>query len=111
MDENEVYEVLERALKRGYKTESACAILQVVAIGRLTNAVRAIAHGDPTGPGGLEALAMAIAGPGLKRPLCEAVAGIEDKLDSIDGALFHLETVDKNVERLAAAAEVPSNRR
>lgn len=42
-------------------------------VGELTAALRAIAHGGIEGPGGLEALAVAVAGRGLERPLSVAV--------------------------------------
>ena len=52
------------------------------------DAVRAIAHGDARTPGGLEGLAMAIAGPGLERPLCEAVYALADAVRE-GGELFN----------------------
>ena len=57
----------------------------------LTKAVRAIAHGTVDGPGGLEALAMAISGTNLAEPLAPAVrdAGesIGDGLRAIAAAI------------------------
>jgi len=45
------------------------------ALSEIASSVRAIAHGGAEGPGGLEGLAMAIAGPHLRVPLSRAVTG------------------------------------
>lgn len=64
------------------------------ALGELTSAVRAIAHGTVSAPGGLEGLAIAVAGPGLGDPLSDAV---RDGLSDIASA------ISEGFDSLAAA--------
>lgn len=73
MNIEEALDVINTAKELGATPDDARAVLQAVSIGRLATAVRNIAHGDSTGPGGLEAVAMAIAGEGFSRPLYAAI--------------------------------------
>lgn len=47
----------------------------------IASAVRAIAHGDVYAPGGLEALAMSISGPGFGHSLAESIDNLAAVLD------------------------------
>lgn len=57
----------------------------------LVRAVRRVAEGDDHGPGGLEGLAMAFAGEGLRDSLCAAVResnqAIADALNDVSASL------------------------
>jgi len=73
-------------------------INELVEIGKgIIGAIKEIAHGDVSGPAGLEALAMAVAGESFKFPLSTAIseAGIE-----IRGGLSE---IAKSINNLADA--------
>lgn len=62
------------------------------ALDNLAGAVRAIAHGDVSGPAGLEALTMALTGPGgeegnLARAISDAGISVKEGLESIAEAI------------------------
>lgn len=82
MTEEEACELLERVGKR-YNTEAAIAVLNAVALGKLTNAVRSVAHGGVSGPSGLEMLAMAISGEGVKSSLADPLSRLADAVTQI----------------------------
>jgi len=60
----------------------------------VANAIRAIAHGDVHDIGGLEGLAVAIAGRGLQTPLAEAIDGIASAI------LVHSASIDRLADAL-----------
>jgi len=56
-------------------------------ISQITQAIRSIAHGTISGPGGLEGLGMAIAGDGLRLPLSESINRVAESIESVGRAL------------------------
>lgn len=64
----------------------------------IVTALTKIAHGGTAGPTGLEALAMAIAGERLHKPLSEAVDNVADSLQNISDNLDTLITEVKNLK-------------
>jgi len=60
---------------------------------QLITAITRIAYGSVSGPTGLEALSMSIAGEGLSKPLSDAVYEVAEGLNNIADA----------IDRLAAA--------
>lgn len=84
LDEIRGNEELARAVRMqlmGLDPVAAQSMVQARGLAELTAAVRAIAHGDVNAPGGLEGLAMAIAGTGLAQPLSSALDRIADQLE------------------------------
>lgn len=71
-DQSYVWEIYQWFLDKHAKGDAAMLTL-ATAIMEHAKATRAIAHGDVHGMGGLEALAVAIAGKGLDLPLSTAV--------------------------------------
>lgn len=67
------------ALVDHFEPQVVAAIILADAIHRHAEATRLIAHGGTSGPSGLEALAIAIAGEGFSTPLGPAVAGLGDR--------------------------------
>jgi len=67
-------------------------------IEKLIEALTRIAHGGTSGPTGLEALAMAIAGERLHKPLSEAMTDIADSLQGISDNLDTLINEVKNLK-------------
>ena len=59
---------------------------------KLIEALTRLAYGTASGPTGLEALSMAIAGNGLYKPLSEAVDNVADSLQNISDNLDTLIT-------------------
>ena len=49
----------------------------------IAGAIRSIAHGSMHGPGGLEGLAMSLAGQGLRSPVGDNLSRIADALERI----------------------------
>jgi hypothetical protein len=79
-------------------------------INELTSAIRSISHGGVAGPEGLEMLAIAVAGSGIRTSLAEAIenAGrdIREGLTALAAALDHgpeLKELAENVDALAEA--------
>lgn len=73
-----LFDVADRALERGYSDAITSAIVMGAAVMIHAKATRAIAHGDNHAPGGLEGLAMAIAGTGLSSSLSSAVESVAE---------------------------------
>ena len=67
-------------------------------IDQLITALTRLAYGTASGPTGLEALSMAIAGNGLYKPLSEAVDNVADSLQNISDNLDTLITEVKNLK-------------
>lgn len=63
----------EYLLKKKHEPPVAIALLGIAAIHDLSRSVLRISHGDVSGPTGLEGLAMAIGGRGLRCSLRESV--------------------------------------
>jgi hypothetical protein len=65
-------------------------------IKELSSAIRSLGFGEGlTGPGAIEALAMAIAGEGLKLPLSTAVADVAEQIGRVADALEDIADVLK----------------
>ena len=82
MNEAEAQEILDNNTNK-YGKDGAIAILQAVSLGRLTNAVRSISHGDVHGATGLEALGMAISGEGIRSTPGEALQRLASAAETI----------------------------
>lgn len=85
MREDEAIELLERVSKAHGK-DFAVAVLSAVSLGRLTSAVRSVAHGDER-PGGLEGVAMALAGERIGAPVSEALHGVQEAITRLASAV------------------------
>lgn len=83
---NSVWDLYQDFLERGAKNDAAMLTLAVVLMEHV-RATRAIAHGDVNGATGLEGLAMAIAGTGLKHPLSGAIDDVGSALVTIASAI------------------------
>ena len=64
----------------------------------IITALTKIAHGGTAGPTGFEALAMAIAGDGLNKPLSAGMTDIADSLQSIADNIDRLIDEVKNLK-------------
>lgn len=63
----------------------------------LISAIRSIAHGDVHGPAGIEGLAVAVAGMGLKKPVGEAISeGLRDIAEAIREGLGEIAEAQQN---------------
>jgi hypothetical protein len=70
-----------RLLANGLDPSIVGAVLIAQALRDVATSLSRIAHGDVTGPGGLEGLAIALAGESLRRPIGEALTDIADTLN------------------------------
>jgi len=78
------FDDLESALSgyEGYVSVGEAVKSVASSIDGLSASTRAIAHGDVTGPGGLEGLAMAVAGEGMESPLSNAVGYLSGAVET-----------------------------
>lgn len=80
--ESTVWETYSTFKAEGAGADAALLTLAAMILEH-AKATRAIAHGDVSGPSGLEGLAMAIAGAGLGTPLAQSLSGIADSVSEI----------------------------
>jgi hypothetical protein len=87
MQQRSTVEVLNELRSSGATGEEMLAVAVLRGLELVAAEIRAVAHGDEEGPGGLEAVTVGIAGVGLRDSLAKAVRANATALQSVADAV------------------------